>query len=129
VTRIEEARRPPLRRLLPVEQRLSSGHVVAALLQGAGNGIELPRRRRAVVGMGRLVVVLECGVVLALRLGVRLDRLLELLHIVRERDQIVVGGSLDLCELSLSAPPVQHGSKGDEHDPAEQHEPDQNTTA
>src|SRR5205814_10058136 len=77
VPRVEEARWPALGRLLAREDRLSRRHVVAALLERARDGLELLRPACAVVGAAGVAVVLECLLVLVLRLSIRLDGLLE----------------------------------------------------
>ena len=126
---VEEARRPALRRLLPREQRLGRGHVVAPFLQRAGHRLELFRLSCAVERAARLVVVLERLLVFALRLRVRLDRLLELLDVVRERDQVVVRGRLHFGELCLPMATAPDDTERGERQAAEDEEADQNAAA
>jgi hypothetical protein len=112
-----------------VEKRLRGDHVVPPLLQSARNPFELLGPRRAVVRVGGLVVVPERGVVLALCVRIRLDWLLELLHVVGECDQVVVRRCLDLGELGLRAPAVAHGPSDQKRDRAEDQEADQDAAA
>src|SRR5262249_55971889 len=77
----------------------------------------------------RPVVILERLLVLPFRLRVRLDRLLELLHVVRERDQVVVRGGLHLRQLGLPPAAAMGDADGEEPQAAEDEQADQDAGA
>ena len=104
-------------------------HVVAALFERRRHRFELSRLGRAIVRAGRLVVGIERLRVLGFCLRIRFDRLLELLHVVGEGDQVVVRRGLDLRELGLVLSSFPHAAEDEEDDASCDEQGDQGASA
>src|SRR6266536_3999018 len=106
VPRVEEAGRPALGQRLALEQRLRRGHGETALLQGGADLRHVLGPARPVEPVGRLLVAVDCGGVVAhgVRAGaghLRVD--VERPDVVAERQQVFLGDRFHLGELPLGA--------------------------
>jgi hypothetical protein len=114
VARIEEARGPALRWRVPGEPRLGRGHQVPALLERLPYGRELFRGTGAIERGARFRVLLERSEVVALRGLAGIDLVLEALHVVGERHQIVAGCGLHLPEARGLRPAAPERTEDEE---------------
>src|SRR6266540_7369345 len=131
---VEEAGRPPLRQRLALQQRLGRRHREAPLLEGRADRGHLLGPAGPVVGVGRLLVGIDRGGVMAHRLGIdaghpRVD--VERADVLAERDQILLRQRLDLRQLLLTlAPPAPRAEdQGAAPDDRQDQDRDQQHTA
>src|SRR5262245_47223183 len=125
MARVEEARSAPLRRRLAGELGTRDGHLVAALLELPRDGSERGGVARTVECTRGLRVVVEGCEICLLSARVALDVLLEGLHVVGERDQILARGLLHLREVGLprGAAPTAPGEDVPDRAEADDREP------
>ncbi len=100
-----------------------------ALFERTRHGFQLARLSDSIVRTACLVVEIKRLRVFLFRLRVAFDGLLELLDVVGERDQVLVGRRLDFGELGLRPAPAADCPEAEECDDSGDEQPDHDTAA
>ena len=106
MTRVEEARRPALRRRTAREVRLGGLHLVPRVGERGSHARDVLGRSGPVEGVVRPLVCLHRAEVCGLRLGDGLDLLVQPDDVVGEPDEIFPRERLDVRKLALALAPA-----------------------